>query len=83
MTSDCAALDGFEISARFRSLIEARIARLEHNAKFDESTIALLENADHIRRQVRLVAAQRAEAMRMRQFLDRSGTRLLRPQVSQ
>ena len=46
MTSDCAALDGFEISARFRSLIEARIARLEHNAKFDESTIALLEKSD-------------------------------------
>jgi len=63
-------------------MIEARIARLEHNARFDEATIAELEHIDHIRRQMRLVAAQRAEATRMRQFLDRSGTRLLLPEVS-
>jgi hypothetical protein len=82
MTSDLAALDGFEISPRFRSMIEARIARLEHNARFDESNIEHLENLDHIRRQMRLVAAQRNEAMRMRQFLDRSGAKLLQPGVS-
>jgi uncharacterized coiled-coil protein SlyX len=82
MTSDSAALEGFEISPRFRSMIEARIARLEHNARFDESTIEHLENIDHIRRQMRLVSAQRAEATRMRQFLDRSAARQTRPMIA-
>jgi hypothetical protein len=37
---------------------------------------------DHIRRQLRLVAAQRAEALRMRLFLDRSKTRLPHPMIA-
>jgi len=79
MFADCAAQDGFEISARFRHSIEERIAQLERDAAQDEAQIALLENADHIRRQMRLVAAERAEALRMRLFLDRSHIRLPRP----
>jgi hypothetical protein len=67
--------ESFEISPRFRQSIEERIARLESDADLDEAQLARLENADHIRRQMRLVAAERAEALRMRIFLDRATTR--------
>ncbi len=72
-----AEIDGFEISPRFRLSIEERIARLERDAEYDEAQVARLQDADHIRRQLRLVAAERAEALRMRQFLDRAKTRQL------
>lgn len=71
-----------EISPRFRQTIADRIARLERDADFDEAQIALLDNPDHVRRQRRLVAVERAEALRMRIFLDRAGTRLPRPLIS-
>ena len=74
--------EGIEISPRFRRSIEERIARLESGADFDEAQLAYLGDSDHIRRQVRLVATQRAEALRMRLFLDRSGTRLPRPFIA-
>jgi hypothetical protein len=61
--------------------VEERIARLERDAMQDEAQLALLENSDHIRRQMRLVAVQRSEALRMRLFLDRSRTRLSRPLI--
>lgn len=69
----------FEISPRFRRSIEERVEKLEHDAAEDEARIAELAHVDHIRRQMRLVAAQRAEALRMRLFLDRARTRLPRP----
>jgi hypothetical protein len=78
MSFDCAAPDnpsGFEISARFRKMIEGRIARLEEDANQDEALLPHLENSDHARRQRRLIEAQRAEAMRMRRFLENSRTR--------
>jgi hypothetical protein len=65
----------FEISPRFRRTIEQRIAVLEANAEHDESRLPQLDSSDHIRRQLRLVAAQRTEALRMRLFLDRAGIR--------
>ena len=65
----------FEISPRFRRSIEERIDRLERGAADDEARILLLEDPDHIRRQLRLVATQRFEAIRMRIFLDRSRAR--------
>jgi hypothetical protein len=68
--------ESFEISPRFRRSIEGRIARLERDADWDEAQVALLESPDHVRRQMRLVAAERAEALRMRVFLDRATTRL-------
>ena len=80
--TDCAAKDGFEISPRFRRTIEERILRLERDAECDETQVALLQDADHIRRQMRLVAIQRAEALRMRLFLDRSKMRLPRPMIA-
>lgn len=84
MPSDhLAALEGFEISARFRQTIEDRIARLEKDAAWDEAQVAVLHNLDHIRRQMRLVAVQRSEALRMRVFLDRASTRQPRPAVTQ
>jgi hypothetical protein len=80
--SKCAAQEGFEISPRFRRSVEERIARLERDAEHDEAQVAALEDGDHIRRQMRLVAIQRSEALRMRLFLDRARTRLPRPLIA-
>jgi len=41
--------------------------------------VSQLQDGDHIRRQMRLVALERSEALRMRLFLDRAQTRLPRP----
>ena len=79
---NCPAKDGFEISPRFRRTLEERILRLENDADFDEKQIERLDDIDHIRRQMHLVTAQRAEALRMRLFLDRSKTRLPRPMIA-
>ena len=73
--------EGFEISPKFRQTMEERIVRLEKGAEYDEAQIERLDDIDHIRRQMRLVAAQRAEALRMRIFLDRAKTRLPRPLI--
>jgi ribosome-associated translation inhibitor RaiA len=79
VNSECASHDGIEISARFRQTIEERIARLEKDAASDEMLVAHLENGDHIRRHMRLVALQRTEALRMRSFLNRAKVRAARP----
>ncbi len=63
-------------------MITERVERLERDANQDEAQVALLESGDHIRRQMRLVAVQRAEALRMRLFLDRARTRLPRPLIA-
>ena len=81
MTSNCTAQEGFEISPRFRQTVEERIARLERDAAHDEAQLDRLDDIDHIRRQMRLVAVQRAEALRMRIFLDRARTRQPRPLI--
>ena len=73
--SDSRFEEGFEISPRFRRTLEERIERLETDAERDEALIAQLGSSDHIRRQRRLVAVERAEALRMRIFLDRARTR--------
>jgi hypothetical protein len=65
----------FEIGARFRRMMEQRIARLESDAANDEAMLQHLKNRDHIRRQMRLVAMQREDAQRIRRFLTQSGTR--------
>ena len=71
-----------EISPRFRKTIEERIVRLDRGADWDAGQLGLLTHPDHIRRQKRLIAAQRAEALRMRVFLVRSRTRLPRPLIA-
>ncbi len=81
MILNCAAKESFEISPRFRQSIECRIARLERDAESDEAFVANLADIDHIRRQLRLVAVERAEALRMRIFLDRARPRLPRPLI--
>jgi hypothetical protein len=81
MILNCAAKESFEISPRFRQSIECRIARLERNAESDEAFVADLADIDHIRRQLRLVAVERAEALRMRIFLDRARPRLPCPLI--
>ena len=75
LDSDPRLEEGFEISPRFRRTIEERIARLERDAAWDELQMTHLENSDHVRRQRRLIAAERSEALRMRIFLDRSRCR--------
>ena len=82
MIGNCAANEGFEISPRFRRTLEERVARLEKDAEHDEEQVSVLNDVDHIRRQMRLVAMQRAEALRMRIFLDRARTRLPRPLIA-
>jgi hypothetical protein len=82
MFNDRIEQDGFEITPRFRQIIEDRIAQLERDADEDEAQISRLENGDHIRRQMRLVTVERAEALRMRLFLDRAKTRLPRPLIA-
>lgn len=77
MNTQCAVHAGFEISPRFRQTIQERIARLERDADADEAQAVLLQDDDQLRRHLRLVAMQRAEALRMRLFLDRSTTRQL------
>ena len=82
MRTNCAVHDGFEISPRFRQSVEERVARLERDAESDEAEVNRLADPDHIRRQMRLVAVQRGEALRMRLFLDRARTRLPRPLIA-
>lgn len=81
MITNCAANEGFEISPRFRRTLEERIARLERDAAADEAQISVLDDVDHIRRHMRLVALERSEALRMRIFLDRARTRLPKPLI--
>jgi hypothetical protein len=61
--------------------VEERIARLERDAAYDEAQIDRLNDIDHIGRQMRLVSAQRSEALRMRIFLDRARPRLPKPLI--
>ena len=82
MAIQCTTQEGFEISPRFRQMIEKRIARLERDASDDEAQVERLDDLDHIGRQLRLVAVQRAEALRMRLFLDRAKTRLPKPLIA-
>jgi hypothetical protein len=74
--------ESYEISARFRQSLEERIIRLERDAAWDEQALPLLTHEDHLRRHKRLVAIQRAEATRMRIFLDRVRVRLPRPLIA-
>jgi hypothetical protein len=76
------ASESFEISPRFRQTIEARIARLQRDADRDEFEAGRLVDGDHIRRHMRLVALERAEALRMRSFLDRCHSRSTRPMTA-
>jgi hypothetical protein len=80
--TNCAAIDGYEISPKFRRTVEGRVVRLERDAAQDEANVMMLNNAEHIRRQMRLVVAQRVEALRMRTFLDRPSTRQPRTAVA-
>lgn len=82
MNTESSSVENFEIGLRFRQSLEERIARLERDAAWDEQMLASLTDEDHLRRHRRLVAVQRAEALRMRLFLDRSRARLPRPLIA-
>lgn len=82
MISESMRWEGMEISPRFRRSMEERIERLERDADFDEEQLGRLMDEDHIRRQRKLIACQRAEALRMRLFLHKVGTRLPSPMIS-
>lgn len=79
---NCSTLENYEISPGFRQTVEERIARLEQDAASDEARVIMLDDADHICRQMHLVTAQRAEAQRMRVFLERAQVRPPRPVTS-
>jgi hypothetical protein len=81
MYTNCSDQEGYEISPRFQRTVEDRINRLERDADHDEAQISNLQDRDHIRRQMKLVAVQRSEALRMRLFLDRSMKRESRSQI--
>ena len=81
MPTQSAPTISYEISQRFRQTIEERIKRLERDADWDEQMLEALMHPDHLRRHRRLVEVQRSEAERMRQFLERSRTRLPRPLI--
>ena len=81
MPTQSASTGNYEISPRFRQTIEERIKRLERDAAWDEEMLEALTHPDHLRRHRRLVEVQRSEAERMRQFLERSRTRLPRPLI--
>lgn len=80
-SSDFSREEGFDISPRFRRTLEDRVLRLETDADHDEAQIQFLHNSDHIRRQRRLVAAERSEALRLRIFLDNARTRTQEPWI--
>ena len=82
MNTKSTTLESYEISPRFHQSLEERIARLERDAAEDERMMANLEDEDHIRRHLRLIAVQRAEALRMRLFLDCARPRLPRPLIA-
>ena len=79
MTNQSATCVQFEISPRFRRTLEQRVLRLERDADFDEAQVTQLGDEDHIRRHLKLVAAERMEALRIRLFLDRVRTRASQP----
>lgn len=86
MPFDCPVSNGnrnaYEVSTRFRAMLEERIAKLEADALVDEALIPLLDNKDHVRRQTQLIEAQRVEAARMRRFLENARTRLPNPLIA-
>jgi len=81
MNAESSSQQIYEISPRFRTSIQERIDALERDAAADEQMLATLEDEDHIRRHSRLVSVQRAEALRMKLFLERSNARLPRPVI--
>ena len=68
MITNRLANETFEISPRFRSTLEERIARLERDAEHDEAQVSQLQDGDHIRRQMRLVALERSDALRCKRW---------------
>src|SRR5215472_3704476 len=58
-----------QVSARFRSAIEARILELERDAARDEQILAGLTHPDHRRRHQLLVDKQLNKAFRLREML--------------
>jgi hypothetical protein len=81
MTGSNPISESIEISPRFRKTVEERIARLDEGASYDEAQLPLLTHPDHIRRQKHLIFVQRAEALRMRIFLDSTRIRLPKPLI--
>ncbi len=66
------APEAIHVSERFRLTLESAILDLEAAAARDERILPLLENADHRRRQLLLVASQLDRAFRLRELLSRT-----------
>lgn len=76
MRPSCRVPEPFHVSARFRVTLQLTILALEAAAAEDERAAALLEDADHRRRQGLLVAAQLERAFRLSELLERTAVRV-------
>jgi fructose-bisphosphate aldolase class 1 len=66
----------YEISARFYRALQEEAMSLEADAKKDEAFAASLSHPEHVRRQNRLVRAQRERARDLRNFLAKAEIRI-------
>jgi len=72
--------DPYEISQRLHRAIHAKALMLEVDALRDELAACAMDNPDQLRRQRLLIQAQRDEAERLRDFLNRTSVRPGDPQ---
>jgi len=68
-------MDPYEISQRLHRAIHAKALMLEVDALRDELVAHSIDNPDQLRRQRLLIQAQRDEAERLRDFLNRTSVR--------
>ena len=65
----------YEIGLSFYRAVQAKALLLEVDALRDELAASSIDNPDQLRRQMRLIQAQRDEAERLRDFLTRTTVR--------
>ena len=67
--------DPYQISQRLHRAIQTKALTLEVDALRDELVAHAIDNPDQLRRQRLLIQAQRDEAERLRDFLNRTSVR--------
>ncbi len=73
-------MDPYQISQRLHRAIQTKALTLEVDALRDELMAHAIDNPDQLRRQRLLIQAQRDEADRLRDFLNRTSVRRADPQ---
>lgn len=69
-------MDPYQISHRLHRAIQTKALTLEVDALRDELVAHAIDHPDQLRRQRLLIQAQRDEAERLRDFLNRTSVRL-------